>query len=158
MIVFTDILSPWFFNIYKATQKISLFTYIYYQLFLLNQKQKWQMFLTHDITTLVKLNSKIISFVIPSYPNVTLFLCVTRSHIAWHCKYFCHAFGITSVKIISYINQINPQCRALFPFLNQISVHTGFALYICFMSLNHSLHQNQRNFLSLLNSLWKKCS
>ena len=40
MIVFIDTLMTWFFNIYKARQKISLFTHIYHQLFLLNQKQK----------------------------------------------------------------------------------------------------------------------
>ena len=45
-----------------------------------------------------------------------LYICVTRFHIAWlckyfcHCKCFCHSFRITSLETISYSNQINPQC------------------------------------------------
>ena len=60
-----------------------------------------------------------------------LWYAVTRFHIAWHCKYFCHSFRITSVETISYSNQINPQ--SYFPFL--IKSATGFALYISFMLL-----------------------
>ena len=68
---------PWFSNVYNDRQKISLFTHIYFQPFLLNQKQKWYMFKTHHI---IHPYSMIISNVMPSYPNVTLFLCYISEH------------------------------------------------------------------------------
>ena len=38
------------------------------------------MVFTHDIIHLVKCNSMIVSIVMPSYPNVTLFLCYISEH------------------------------------------------------------------------------
>ena len=87
--VFIKTVLPWFSNIYNDRQWISLFTHLYFQPFLLNQKQKWYMFNIYDIytasSTLIKCNSTIISIVLPSYPNVTLFLCYIGEHWTTSC-------------------------------------------------------------------------
>ena len=44
MIVFIDTLLTWFFNIYKARQKISLFTHIYHQVFFWTRNKKYKCF------------------------------------------------------------------------------------------------------------------
>ena len=49
-----------------------------------------------------------------------MFLCVTRCHIAWHCKYCCHSFRITSVETISYTiasQIVTYSVESYFPFL-----------------------------------------